>query len=403
LLNPEIRNPASKKRPHSPVPVTPLKLRNGREVERIENGIFAFSNFTPEELSLDVAQDPAPETNLNEVQQPEVLDEFRTPDEELNNSNTPQPLYESYSEFLHSDASMYETPNPPTPITTQQHQVPESQPIVDSQASLAVSQTFSIIGSISSTGSRRIFSSSVKRGEVPIILPGISSVGKSERRCFVCKSAQGRRRIPNSALLDIWIQAKVLVPEDNRTCSEHLDNGRFTSDAITLIQATRTDAELTGQQISSWLINITKKLSQRHRPVDFNVGSPLTDNDYKLLTGITRDQFRELVGVLKENKMRESGNRSLRNALGIFLVMLRLNVSQRVLAFLFGITSQSIISETIDAVTEVLIKNFVPLHLGYGHLTRDQLMTHMRPMYTKLLDRNDEELILILDGTIKVT
>jgi hypothetical protein len=252
--------------------------------------------------------------------------------------------------------------------------------------------------SIASSSVRRVISSPIKRGEVSFIVPGITSVSKSERRCFVCRSPTGRSRIPNSALLDTWLKLKILVPENNRICADHLDSGIFTEEALSRIIVTKESAELNGQQVAKWLTNLSLKLSQRHRLIDFNSNAGLPNEDVKMLTGIDRNAFQALVNVLKTSKMRESANRSLQNALGIFMILLRLNLSQRVIAFLFGV-SQSVVSDAIDAVSEVLLEKFVPLHLGYEHLSREQIMNHMRPTFTTILERDEEDMILILDGT----
>jgi hypothetical protein len=79
--------------------------------------------------------------------------------------------------------------------------------------------------------------------------------------------------------------------------------------------------------------------------------------------------------------------------------MFRLNLSQRVIAFMFGISSQSRVSEAIDSVSQVLLERFVPRNLGYSHLNREQLMEHMRSSFSTVLDISPENIILILDGT----
>jgi hypothetical protein len=99
---------------------------------------------------------------------------------------------------------------------------------------------------------------------------------------------------------------------------------------------------LNGQQVAKWLTNLSLKLSQRHRPIDFNSIAGLSNEDVKMLTGIDRNEFQALVIVLKISKKRESANRSLQNSLGIFMVLLRLNLSQRVIVFLFGVCIKNI-------------------------------------------------------------
>jgi hypothetical protein len=298
-----------------------------------------------------------------------------------------------------SDYSVLTMESQATDASESQSQSLDVQEVPSEDSAQAISLSSSQAISVSSF-SIRSMSSPVRRGEVPFILPGISSVPRSESRCVVCKSRDGRSRIPTSALIDLWVKTKIFVPSNNRTCAAHLESGKFLAEAIGLIVATKKYAEVTGLQVSDWMTNLADQLGKRHRPVDFNSSAGLTDEDFRLLTGIGRESFGELVDVLKGSKMRESSNRSICNALGMFLVMLRLNLSQRVIAFMFGVNSQSSVSEAIDTVSEVLLQKFVPLHLGYQHLTREELLhRHMRSSFTTILERDPDDLILILDGT----
>lgn len=160
---------------------------------------------------------------------------------------------------------------------------------------------------------------------------------------------------------------------------------------------------MTGAEASSLIMDLTRQLSQRNRPVDFELTSGLTDSDYEMLTGVNQEIFNELVEYLKRNDMRNSCNRSLRNALGVFLMKIRLNLSQRVLAFLFGIADRTIISQTITAVLNALSGEFSSKFSGHNHLSRDQLMQHMRPLHHSVLGKNPEDMILIADGTYLYT
>ncbi|OXA38533.1 hypothetical protein Fcan01_26735 [Folsomia candida] len=133
--------------------------------------------------------------------------------------------------------------------------------------------------------------------------------------------------------------------------------------------------------------------------MDFSKDSRLTNSDYEMLLGVSMDNFDVLLAHC-QGSVRNSANRSVRNSLAIFLMKLRLNLSQRVIAFLFGILHQSTISETISSVLKSLLASFAPLYTGYGHKTRQELFDqHMRPFFTSILGVPPESLILILDGT----
>jgi len=79
--------------------------------------------------------------------------------------------------------------------------------------------------------------------------------------------------------------------------------------------------------------------------------------------------------------------------------VLRLNLTQKFIAFLFG-TSQQIVSDAVDAVTTVLLEHFVPANLGLAHLSReDAIRNHSRTFFNALFDNPEEVLFLICDGT----
>lgn len=66
--------------------------------------------------------------------------------------------------------------------------------------------------------------------------------------------------------------------------------------------------------------------------------------------------------------MRNTGARSVRSALGMFLMLLRNNTKQELIAYNFS-TTQQVVSQAI-----ALEQNFVPEYLGYHHITRDEAL-----------------------------
>jgi len=79
---------------------------------------------------------------------------------------------------------------------------------------------------------------------------------------------------------------------------------------------------------------------------------------------------------------------------------LRLQISQRIIAFLFDIKHQSIVSDCIRDVLTALMEDFVPKHLGYSHVKREDLQsTHMSRYFRRILNVPEDSLVTILDGT----
>ncbi len=98
--------------------------------------------------------------------------------------------------------------------------------------------------------------------------------------------------------------------------------------------------------------------------------------------------------------MRNSTVRSIRVALAIFLAKMRLGLSNRVLSCLFHLKNKEIVSRIFHQVREALMKSFVPLNLGFQHISRDAVLSnHQTVIATELLTNESDQIVLIADGT----
>ncbi|OXA46688.1 hypothetical protein Fcan01_18211 [Folsomia candida] len=233
----------------------------------------------------------------------------------------------------------------------------------------------------------------------PVVeMPGIPSASSNENRCLICKTSV-RTRIKRRAIIEVFLRRGILIPENNRCCKDHLEDEILKPEDMDAIEVEKPYSTLTGKQVAKWLTTLRKLATEKKLPIDFSKNSSLTNSDYEMLLGVSMASF-EILLKHCEGPLRNSPNRTIRSALAMFLMKLRLNISQRVLAFLFGIKNQSTVSESISAVLDALMSTFVPLHSGYNHITREDLHEkHMRRFYTEILGVPPESLILILDGT----
>ena len=77
--------------------------------------------------------------------------------------------------------------------------------------------------------------------------------------------------------------------------------------------------------------------------------------------------------------------RSVRNALAVFYMKMRLSISNRVLASLFHLTNEQAISQVIRLMREALVQDFTAHHIGLQHIDRQTVLNHHRTsMATKL-------------------
>ena len=114
--------------------------------------------------------------------------------------------------------------------------------------------------------------------------------------------------------------------------------------------------------------------------LNFEDENAMSDDDYRLWTGWTKEQFREMLPSLP--KLRNSSNRTVRTALAIFWIKLKTDLSFSQIGSLLGIhrdnaeNGRLTTSKTIDSVTKDLVEHFVPPNLGPNHLTPQQAKSH---------------------------
>lgn len=115
-----------------------------------------------------------------------------------------------------------------------------------------------------------------------------------------------------------------MLPHENRTCFDHLNGDKFSEEALERIKPTKDGVLMSDEKLTNWILEMTllvKKQLKRKR-VDFDDIENVPMEDYKLLTGLSKADFELLLEYLKGN-LNNSRNRSVRNSLGMFLMMLR--------------------------------------------------------------------------------
>ncbi len=230
---------------------------------------------------------------------------------------------------------------------------------------------------------------------------GLISVPFSESACVICglSSTEGRKSVPGPAKKDLWMDNGIYLPKGVRCCMKHISEEIFDDEAKKrLNEKKREGLKISRAEISEWIKWLTDLAKNKTRTVNFD--DPKTDEEaYEELLGLKKNEFDEVFEYIKDGLLK-SRNRSPRNALAIFLAKLRLGVSQRVLARLFGIDNQSVISLTFHRVAELLTEKFVPSNLGFKHMSREQIMEKHNPAFVRhMFELEDGKLVFILDGT----
>ena len=126
----------------------------------------------------------------------------------------------------------------------------------------------------------------------------------------------------------------------------------------------------------------------------------MTDVDCYNLTGISKSNFEHLIMFLANSNIKHSFNRSLRNAVALFLTKLRLGISNKVLTTIFQFLNPKAVARALTAVRQAMVTNFVPYYLGFSHISREAVIKeYSSPLATQLLTEQTNTAVLVIDGT----
>ncbi|CAF1543483.1 unnamed protein product [Adineta ricciae] len=233
----------------------------------------------------------------------------------------------------------------------------------------------------------------------PTIKISVEYSHASHKYCVVC----GLREIPLKVLSKdnrslVFLKRGILIPNGARCCSDHLDNKQLIFDAIEKIPANGVrELECDANYIVE-LLNDFRLLINNKKTFDFDDMSSLNDQDYYNITGLRKDQFDNIVATLKS--LRQSENRSVRVAIAIFCAKMRLGLANSVLATLFRMQDKRVITRIIHQVTRAFLSDFVPNHLGFGHISRQCVLKyHQTVMADVLLTDSNRQIVVVIDGT----
>ena len=144
--------------------------------------------------------------------------------------------------------------------------------------------------------------------------------------------------MPKSASLQVLTELFIAIPRDNRCCEEHLTNGRFKDDDLLQITAKKDTYAASWSEVTDLIRDLVQVVKKNVPVLDFSSASSLSEEEFRRLLGLQRNEFRVLVDVCTEEKsMRNSGNRTIETGVAALFLKLRLGIPQSVIAILLGI------------------------------------------------------------------
>ncbi|CAF1519333.1 unnamed protein product, partial [Rotaria sordida] len=223
-------------------------------------------------------------------------------------------------------------------------------------------------------------------------------------KCCICRENLHGNAV-NVPLKDrdfVFFSRNIWIPDGARCCSDHLIGHQLSKEAIDTIKPFSVRYQELKSSDVQLLLNKSQNLFENEKK-RFNFDDPraLNDDEYPLLTSLSKDDFNELIEIISMSGIRNSSNRSKRTAIGIYLCKLRLGLSNRLLACMFQLQDKRTVSKIIDSARQAILKNFVPYNLGFGHVSRqDVIDQHTTTIARELMNGGGSNTaIVVIDGT----
>ena len=245
---------------------------------------------------------------------------------------------------------------------------------------------------------------SVHDDEDLFTVENILFAGSGHKKCVICKAEISADAIimPKIARLDFLVLKRMYAPHGVRCCKQHLWNNRLLPNVeINMINRQTSMAKLESSALLKLFNDVLGLLQEATAAarLDFTDAS-LSDEDYLAWTGWNKLQFEHMVNLVQPH-IRTSSNREARNAMAMFWIKLKTNLSFRQIGSLFNISGdgdnrRKLISRTFDSIRQILIEKLVPQYLGIGHLSRTEAINHNTSFSNQFFGKN---VTIIWDGT----
>jgi hypothetical protein len=194
----------------------------------------------------------------------------------------------------HDQMSAHDLVDEEMQYTNAESQVVPNSEVLSNLHSQSAESTFSI--------------SEMRTGDVSFVIPGMNAVCATQGLCFICGSRNGRNRVQLEARVGAWVKRRIFIPSGNRCCKEHLVDGLLKEEALSQIKPGRSSALMTGKAVASWIFILTDVFCKPRCILDFEGTSPLTNDDYEMLLGVSRENFDRIMEQC-QMPMRRSRNR----------------------------------------------------------------------------------------------
>lgn len=237
--------------------------------------------------------------------------------------------------------------------------------------------------------------------------------------CVICGSRNGSYKVLcDYQRMLVFVKRGILIPAGARCCRTHLYKNQLDFSSLEQIRANQMDQLIFDANSLQDIFNDFRLVLENQKTFDFDDPWSLCNEDYYNITGLQKgtrltrmkylsilnshlhflDQFDHIVESVVS--MRTSNVRSIRVAIAIFCAKMRLGLSKCALATMFHIRNKRTVSRIVHQVTDALMKDFVPAHLGFRHISRETVLKHHQTtMANVLLTDTNHQVVVVMDGT----
>lgn len=230
---------------------------------------------------------------------------------------------------------------------------------------------------------------------VPVAMPdtqrNLARASNTASHCiFRDCSNESRLRIPNSIKVHMLSYYNFYIPPSARVCNEHMIVHTWDQ-----LLTGNVSHDFTQDQILNIISIYRTALENPSTMFDFDL-STVEENELRTWTGLTIAEFNLVLEQTPSLRQRSDQPNVI---LGGYLMKLRTGEPNIRLASLLK-TSRRTFERRFVIARECLLLDFVPLHLGFDHLTRNEALTKNLMIPNELFeDQNNSKLITICDGT----
>lgn len=229
---------------------------------------------------------------------------------------------------------------------------------------------------------------------ISLELPGLLRAPITSNSCIFqhCLN-ESRRRIPENIRFRMLCRYSYYVPEITRVCNEHMEQNLW---HLLPLQDSSSE-EFTAVQIMDIVSTLQRHITQDY--INFEQYENMAPDEFHTWTGIIQDQFAELMEGLPSLRSVNKKN----TILAAVLVKLRTGDSNARLANIFK-CGESTFQRWLQIGRDALLQDFVPLNLGYNHITRENVAQRNTLIPNHLFGNpfnpeDERKAITICDGT----